>query len=38
MWMTHGELGEIITAVHEYPQQIIAACDYKGTKILFPLI
>lgn len=31
-----GELG-IITAVHEYPQQIIAACDYKGTEILFPL-
>ncbi|GAB3932967.1 ribosome maturation factor RimM [Mucilaginibacter myungsuensis] len=31
-----GELG-IITAVHEYPQQIIAACDYDGTEILFPL-
>jgi 16S rRNA processing protein RimM len=31
-----GELG-IITAVHEYPQQIIAACDYKGIEILFPL-
>ena len=31
-----GELG-IITAVHEYPQQIIAACDYQGTEILFPL-
>jgi 16S rRNA processing protein RimM len=31
-----GELG-IITAVHEYPQQIIAACDYNGTEILFPL-
>ena len=31
-----GELG-VITAVHEYPQQIIAACDYKGTEILFPL-
>jgi 16S rRNA processing protein RimM len=31
-----GELG-IITQVHEYPQQIIAACDYKGTEILFPL-
>jgi len=31
-----GELG-IITEVHEYPQQIIAACDYDGTEILFPL-
>jgi 16S rRNA processing protein RimM len=31
-----GELG-IITEVHQYPQQIIAACDYKGTEILFPL-
>ena len=31
-----GELG-IITEVHEYPQQIIAACDYNGTEILFPL-
>lgn len=31
-----GELG-IITEVHEYPQQIIAACDHKGTEILFPL-
>jgi 16S rRNA processing protein RimM len=31
-----GELG-IITEVHEYPQQIIAACDYNGIEILFPL-
>jgi len=31
-----GELG-VITAVHEYPQQIIAACDYNGTEVLFPL-
>lgn len=31
-----GELGTI-TAVHEYPQQIIAACNYNGTEILFPL-
>lgn len=31
-----GELGTI-TEVYEYPQQIIAACDYKGTEILFPL-
>jgi 16S rRNA processing protein RimM len=31
-----GELG-VITAVHEYPQQIIAAVNYKGQEILFPL-
>jgi 16S rRNA processing protein RimM len=31
-----GELGEI-TDVHEYPQQIIAAVNYKGIEILFPL-
>ncbi len=31
-----GELG-LIMEVHQYPQQIIAACDYKGTEILFPL-
>ena len=31
-----GELGEV-TDVHEYPQQIIAAVNYKGIEILFPL-
>lgn len=33
---THGELGEI-TAIHEYPQQFVAAVYYKETEILFPL-
>jgi 16S rRNA processing protein RimM len=31
-----GELGEI-TAIHEYPQQLIAAVTYKGCEVLFPL-
>lgn len=31
-----GELG-IITAVDEYPQQIIATLNYKGNEVLFPL-
>lgn len=31
-----GELG-IITAIHEYPQQLIAAVTYKGCEVLFPL-
>jgi 16S rRNA processing protein RimM len=31
-----GELGKI-TAIHEYPQQLIAAVTYKGFEILFPL-
>jgi len=31
-----GELGEI-TAIHEYPQQLIAAVTYKGFEVLFPL-
>lgn len=31
-----GELGKI-TAIHEYPQQLIAAVTYKNCEILFPL-
>ncbi|MGV8877632.1 MAG: ribosome maturation factor RimM [Sphingobacteriaceae bacterium] len=31
-----GELG-LITAIHEYPQQLIAAVTYKGCEVLFPL-
>jgi 16S rRNA processing protein RimM len=31
-----GELG-IITDVHEYPQQILAAVTYKNCEVLFPL-
>lgn len=31
-----GELGEI-TDIHEYPQQLIAALNYKGFEVLFPL-
>ena len=31
-----GELG-IITAVHEYPQQLVAAVTYKNCEVLFPL-
>lgn len=31
-----GELGKI-TAIHEYPQQLIAAVTYKGCEVLFPL-
>lgn len=31
-----GELG-VITAIHEYPQQLIAAVTYKGYEVLFPL-
>ena len=31
-----GELG-VITAIHEYPQQLIAAVTYKGCEVLFPL-
>jgi 16S rRNA processing protein RimM len=31
-----GELGKI-TAIHEYPQQLIAAVTYKGFEVLFPL-
>jgi 16S rRNA processing protein RimM len=34
--VNEGELGEV-TEVHEYPQQIIAAVNYKGIEILFPL-
>ena len=34
--INEGELG-VVTAVHEYPRQIIAAVDYKGIEILFPL-
>ncbi|MCY1518209.1 Ribosome maturation factor RimM [compost metagenome] len=32
----HGTLGEI-TAVHEYPQQFVAAFLYQETEVLFPL-
>jgi 16S rRNA processing protein RimM len=31
-----GELG-VITAVHEYPKQLIAAITYKNCEVLFPL-
>jgi 16S rRNA processing protein RimM len=31
-----GELGEI-TDIHEFPQQLIAAVNYKGNEVLFPL-
>jgi 16S rRNA processing protein RimM len=31
-----GELGKI-TAIHEYPQQLIAAVTYKNCEVLFPL-
>ena len=31
-----GELGKI-TAIDEYPQQIIATVSYKGIEVLFPL-
>jgi len=31
-----GELGEI-TDIHEFPQQLIAAVNYKGSEVLFPL-
>lgn len=31
-----GELG-IITDIHEYPQQLIAAVTYKNCEVLFPL-
>ena len=31
-----GELG-IITAIHEYPQQLVAAVTYKNCEVLFPL-
>ena len=31
-----GELG-VITDIHEYPQQLIAALTYKNCEVLFPL-
>jgi 16S rRNA processing protein RimM len=31
-----GELG-VITEIHEFPQQLIAAVTYKGSEVLFPL-
>lgn len=31
-----GELG-VITAIHEYPQQLIAAVTFKNCEVLFPL-
>jgi len=34
--VNEGVLG-IVTAVHEYPQQIIAAVDFRNKEILFPL-
>ena len=34
--VNEGVLG-IITAVHEYPRQIIAAVDFQNKEILFPL-
>jgi 16S rRNA processing protein RimM len=34
--VNEGKLGEI-TAIHEYPQQLIAAVTYKNCEVLFPL-
>ena len=34
--VTEGELG-VITDIHEYPQQLIAAVTYKNCEVLFPL-
>ena len=34
--LNEGELG-IISDVHEYPQQLIAAVTYKNCEVLFPL-
>jgi 16S rRNA processing protein RimM len=34
--INEGELGEI-TAIHEYPQQLIAAVTFKNCEVLFPL-
>jgi len=34
--INEGELG-LITAIHEYPQQIIAAVTYQNCEVLFPL-
>lgn len=31
-----GKLG-VITAIHEYPQQLVAAVTYKNCEVLFPL-
>jgi 16S rRNA processing protein RimM len=31
-----GQLG-VITAIHEYPQQLVAAVTYKNCEVLFPL-
>ena len=31
-----GELGKI-TAINEYPQQLIATVNYKSCEVLFPL-
>lgn len=33
---TYGQLGEIID-IHEYPQQHVAAVNYKGNELMFPL-
>jgi 16S rRNA processing protein RimM len=34
--VNEGELG-VITAVHEYPRQFIAAVNFKNKEVLFPL-
>ncbi|MDF2431353.1 MAG: rRNA processing protein RimM [Mucilaginibacter sp.] len=34
--VNEGKLG-IITAIHEYPQQLIAAVTFKNCEVLFPL-
>lgn len=34
--LTYGQLGEIID-IHEYPQQHVAAVNYKGNELMFPL-
>lgn len=34
--LSHGELGQIVE-VHEYPQQFVAAVDYRGKELMFPL-
>ena len=34
--INEGELG-VITDIHEFPQQLVAAVTYKGFEVLFPL-
>ena len=34
--VTHGQLGDIVE-IYEYPQQLVAAVDYQGNELMFPL-